>query len=200
MLKGWPAFGGSFPETTRRKSHDESSFLGFFGFRAQSSRNLWFGCLFTLEILQHGKIFDAFEIASKFSRHSARPDPGHTMDIFLVPVWVNWSMSGDLEEQLYCCRYNLFSALIHSDVGEVQVLEAGRPGSRRRQWLPTPVFLPGKSHGWRSLAVHGVTQSWTRLKRLSSSSRPYELSDLFQLYLVRANSGLGFCHFSAALK
>ena len=22
---------------------------------------------------------------------------------------------------------------------------------RRRQWHPTPVILPGKSHGWRSL-------------------------------------------------
>jgi len=22
---------------------------------------------------------------------------------------------------------------------------------RRRQWHPTPVLLPGKSHGWRSL-------------------------------------------------
>ena len=92
--------------------------------------------------------------------------------------------------------------------------------SWRRQWHPTPVFLPGKSHGWRSLvgcspwgreesdmteqlhfhfsfscigkgngnplqcsclenprdggawwaAVYGVSQSWTRLKRLSSSS------------------------------
>ena len=90
----------------------------------------------------------------------------------------------------------------------------------RRQWHPTPVLLPGKSHGWRSLvgcspwgrkesgtterlhfhfslscigegngnplqhsclenprdsgawwaAVCGVTQSWTRLKRLSSRS------------------------------
>ena len=92
--------------------------------------------------------------------------------------------------------------------------------SRRRQWHPTPVLLPGKSHGWKSLvgcspwgswgsdtterlhlhfslscigegtrnplqcsylenprdggawwaAVYGVTQSWTRLKWLSSSS------------------------------
>ena len=25
------------------------------------------------------------------------------------------------------------------------------PGPRRRQWQPTPVLLPGKSHGWRSL-------------------------------------------------
>ena len=91
---------------------------------------------------------------------------------------------------------------------------------RRRQWHPTPVLLPGKSHGWRGLvgcspwgrqeldrterlhfhfslsrtgegngnplqcsclenprdggawwaAVCGVTQSRTRLKRLSSSS------------------------------
>ena len=90
---------------------------------------------------------------------------------------------------------------------------------RRRRWHPTPVFLPGKSHGWRSLvgcsswgleksdtterlhfhfslscigegngnplqcsclenpkdggawwaAIYGVAQSWTWLKRLSSS-------------------------------
>ena len=94
------------------------------------------------------------------------------------------------------------------------------PFLRRRQWHPTPVLLPGKSHGRRSLvgcspwgleesdtterlhfhfslscigegngkplqcsclenprdggtwwaAVHGVAQSQTRLKRLSSSS------------------------------
>ena len=25
------------------------------------------------------------------------------------------------------------------------------PGTWRRQWHPTPVLLPGKSHGWRSL-------------------------------------------------
>ena len=41
----------------------------------------------------------------------------------------------------------------------------------RRKWQPTPVFLPGESQGWGSLmAVYGVAQSWTRLKRLSSSS------------------------------
>ena len=33
----------------------------------------------------------------------------------------------------------------------------------RREWLPTPVFLPGKSHGQRSLAgyCHVVTKSQT---------------------------------------
>ena len=95
----------------------------------------------------------------------------------------------------------------------------------RRQWHPTPVLLPGKSHGRRSLvgcsswgheesdtterlhfhfslscigegngsplqcsclvnprdggawwaAVYGVTQSRTRLKRLSSSSSPFQV-------------------------
>ena len=41
----------------------------------------------------------------------------------------------------------------------------------RRQWQTTPVFLPGESQGrgaWWA-AVSGVAQSWTRLKRLSSS-------------------------------
>ena len=40
-----------------------------------------------------------------------------------------------------------------------------RSALRRRQWHPTPVLLPGKSHGWRSLAaaVHGVAKSRTRL-------------------------------------
>src|SRR5574340_1384917 len=96
----------------------------------------------------------------------------------------------------------------------------------RRQWQPTPVLLPGKSHGRRSLvgyspwdreesdtterlhfhfslsyigegngnplqcsclenprdggaswaAVYGVAQSWTQLKRLSSSSSSSSLS------------------------
>ena len=100
------------------------------------------------------------------------------------------------------------------------------PLTLRRQWRPTPVLLPGKSHGRRNLvgcspwglaesdtterlhfhfslsytgggngnplqcsclenprddrawwaAVYGVTQSWTRLKRLSSSSNPLTVS------------------------
>ena len=37
--------------------------------------------------------------------------------------------------------------------------------SRRIQWHPTPVLLPGKSHGWRSLVgcSHGVAKSRARL-------------------------------------
>ena len=52
----------------------------------------------------------------------------------------------------------------------------------RRKWQPTPVFLPGESQGWGSLAaVCGVAQSWTRLKRLSSSSSSRQVEH-FLLY------------------
>ena len=38
----------------------------------------------------------------------------------------------------------------------------------RRKWQPTPAFLPGKSHGQRSLAtVHEVTKSQTQLNDLT---------------------------------
>ena len=48
-------------------------------------------------------------------------------------------------------------------------MDFGPPGSsRRRQWQPTPVLLPGKSQArvdggawWAE--VHGVAKSWTRL-------------------------------------
>ena len=112
---------------------------------------------------------------------------------------------------------------------------------RRRQWHPTPVLSPGKSHGWRILvgcspwgckeldttewlyfhfslscigegngnplqcsclenprdggawwaAVYGVAQSWTRLKRLSSSnSSPSNVT--LQLFLCPWMWGIFF--------
>ena len=47
----------------------------------------------------------------------------------------------------------------------------------RRKWQPTPVFWPGESQGRGSLmgCHHGVAQSWTRLKRLSSSRYIYTM-------------------------
>ena len=42
---------------------------------------------------------------------------------------------------------------------------------RRRKWQPTPVFLPGESHGQRGnwwAMVHVVEKSQTRLKQLST--------------------------------
>ena len=55
----------------------------------------------------------------------------------------------------------------------VKNLQCGRPGFDpwsgrapwRRKWQPTPVFLPGKSHGQRSLMSYSpeVVKSQTRL-------------------------------------
>ena len=106
--------------------------------------------------------------------------------------------------------------------------------NQRRHWHPTPVLLPGKSHGWRNLvgcspwgrtesdmterlhfhfslsclgegngnplqcsclenprdrgawwaAVYGVTQSRTRLKRLSSSSSHKSTSNKFETFFL----------------
>ena len=106
---------------------------------------------------------------------------------------------------------------------------------QRRQWHPTPVFLPGKSHGWRSLvgysprgreesdmterlhfhfslsctregngsplqysclenprdegawwaAVYGITQSWTWLMWLSSSSSMVESEEELKSLLMK---------------
>ena len=44
-------------------------------------------------------------------------------------------------------------------------LEISREQIWRRQWHPTPVLLPGKSHGLRAwwAVVHGVAKSRTRL-------------------------------------
>ena len=56
--------------------------------------------------------------------------------------------------------------------GKASACNAGDPGSipgsgrspGERKWQPTPVLLPGESHGWRSLVVHGVAKSPKRLK------------------------------------
>jgi len=57
-----------------------------------------------------------------------------------------WWLSG---KELFCqCRRHRFHPWV-------------RKIPQRRKWQPTPVFLPGKSHGQRSLAgciVHGVTR------------------------------------------
>ena len=69
----------------------------------------------------------------------------------------------------------------------------------RRKWQPAPVFLPGESQGRGSLmgCRHGVAQSRTRLKQLSSSSssRVSQLKAILSLRRHLAISGNIFpCH------
>ena len=68
----------------------------------------------------------------------------------------NWFLRWHSEKSIYQCRRCRFDPW----VGKIPW---------RRKWLPTPVFLPGKFHGQRSLEwggraiVHGITKSWTWL-------------------------------------
>ena len=70
----------------------------------------------------------------------------------------------------------------------------------RRKWQPTPVFLPRKSHGWRSLVqatVHGVAKSRTRLSDFISpcfwwTLRELSIGCLFWYQVTSANTLLIF--------
>ena len=50
----------------------------------------------------------------------------------------------------------------------------------RRQWHPTPVLLPGESHGWRSrrATVHGVAESQTWLNDFTFTFHFHALEDM----------------------
>ena len=52
---------------------------------------------------------------------------------------------------------------------EMQVQFLGQEDPLGRAWQPIPVFLPGESHGQRSLAGYspGVVKSRTQLKQFS---------------------------------
>ena len=53
---------------------------------------------------------------------------------------------------------------------------------KKMKCQPTPVFLPGESHGQRGLAgtVHGVSGSWTQLSDFHFTSEEDELSDILK--------------------
>ena len=61
-----------------------------------------------------------------------------------------------------CCHPTISSSFAHfsssaqsfpasGSLPMSQLFASGSQSIRRRQWHPTPVLLPGKSHGWRSL-------------------------------------------------
>ena len=82
---------------------------------------------------------------------------------------------------------------------EMQVWSLGREDPLEK-WQPTPVFLPGKSHGQRSLwaVVHGVTTSQTWLSEWSCK-HAYTLWDRLDTEQVWTGSGFTFL-FTAALQ
>ena len=63
----------------------------------------------------------------------------------------------------------------------------------KRKWQPTPVFLPGESQGREPgglLSLGSQSQTW--LKRLSSSSCSFVLSDFFSMWFVNYQINISF--------
>ena len=89
-------------------------------------------------------------------------------------AYSKWHWKGGKLYSMVCLTFQSFKARFSSDW--------------RRQWHPTPVLLPGKSHGQRSLVgcIYGVAQSRTWLKRLSSSnsSRTSDIGPSSVFYLL----------------
>ena len=76
-----------------------------------------------------------------------------------IGVWMDFPGGSDGKASVYQCRGPGFDPW----VGKIPW---------RRKWQPTPVLLPGKSHGRRSLVqatVHGVAKSQTRLSDVTLS-------------------------------
>ena len=90
------------------------------------------------------------------SRNVLSSVEGHYLFCNLLETQV---LSHGREHSLYSCRrggaacIRTRSYLTHvvATIGWNHPLSSPNWISRRRQWHPTPVLLPGKSHGWRSL-------------------------------------------------
>ena len=56
-------------------------------------------------------------------------------------------------------------------IQETWVRSLGWEDPRRRKWQPTPILLPGKPHGWRSLAGYSpwVAKSQARLSNFTKA-------------------------------
>ena len=65
--------------------------------------------------------------------------------------------------------------------------------SWRRKSQPTPVFLPGKSHGQRSLAGYsqGLVKSWTQLSNWANTSTHSDHKHHWTVYSLRQSSSPG---------
>ena len=83
----------------------------------------------------------------------------------------NWSKGKITWNQAYDLHNSSFHEVLCSSLAAKTIksicLQCGRPGFDpwvgripwRRKWQPTPVLLPGKSHGWRSLVGYSLG-SW----------------------------------------
>ena len=72
-----------------------------------------------------------------------------SLSMLYKPEWMFWLSSGEIEKPRRSHKRNGRGTFgkDHSILDNEMLYTL----DRRRQWQPTPVLLPGKSHGWRSL-------------------------------------------------
>ena len=66
-----------------------------------------------------------------------------------IGFWGRWSLKWAFRVALV-----IKSPTANVEVQETRVGSLGQEDPLRRAWQPTPVFLPGESHGQRSLVGH----------------------------------------------
>ena len=88
--------------------------------------------------------------------HAQHSCTRHTDGIQPSPLFISRTFPPSQTESL-CLLYASSLSLPSPDSGNhsfafcVHELDSSRNLIQRRRWHPTPVLLPGKSHGWRSL-------------------------------------------------
>jgi len=116
---------------------------------------------------------------------------GASLDLVQVWIWCkfgpkrfgpSWGFLGDASDKDLACQYKRKRKRCRFDPGVWKI-------PWRRKWQPTPIFLPGESHGQRSLAVYSP---WGR-KELGITER-LTLSLSLSLTL---RSALEFLHYPA---
>ena len=89
----------------------------------------------------------------------------HSMELTFYGAYILWKCNDGIT------RDTPYQDFPRSSVGKESICSAGDLDSWvrkilwRRKWQPTPVFLPGESHGQRSLAGYSPWgyKSWTQL-------------------------------------
>ena len=70
------------------------------------------------------------------------------------------SISSNTPSLCILCRWDRIRKIINSLAPWKKSYDQPRQHIQRRQWHPTPVLLPGKSHGWRSLVGYSLWGRW----------------------------------------
>ena len=74
------------------------------------------------------------------------PNTGALQMLLELNILIPWQYT-------FFLNWNILIAINNANMGifSISLFKLAYSNHRRRQWHPTPVLLPGKSHGWRSL-------------------------------------------------